>query len=122
VSRVPTRDEILASVGRLKTERVDVPEWGDDCFVIVRELTSGQSAQFTDFAKGKVKTDENAKLVSMVAYDEAGNRIFQPQDVDKLSELGVAPIMRIVNTAIRLSGLGKAQVEALEKNSEAGAA
>ena len=86
-----TREEILAMGTRLKTEVVEVPEWGGA--VTVTELTSRerdaweQSVMEMDLETEEVtsKADNaRAKLILRTVIDEEGNRMFRDTDLDML--------------------------------------
>lgn len=109
------REQILAAK-KLRTETVNVPEWGEDCAVIVRELRSAESQKFIEANKKKSDADDNAAIVSMAVVNEDGQQVFSSADVTEISQLGVAPIIRIVKAALALSGLTEAQIKDTAKN------
>lgn len=97
-----------------KTERIAVPEIGEDAELLVRELTSDEAERFgfsmmnadgkTDvrLAKGK-----RAEIVQFAAIDEDGNRLFSKDDQKWLSELSNEVIQRVSDAVLVLSGLAK---------------
>ncbi len=111
--RLLNRDQILAARGRLKVSTVDVPEWGGK--VCVRELTAKERSDFAaelgSWEGGQfvprpgAERTAQAVLLVLSVVDEAGNRLFTPEDVPALLELGGAAIDRISAEAARLSGL-----------------
>ncbi|MCP4897614.1 MAG: hypothetical protein GY906_11635 [bacterium] len=120
------RDEILATRGTLKSERVSVPEWGGD--VIVRELTGAErdawEASIVDVNTGSFTEEKaantRAKLVARTVVDEAGNRLFTEEDIERLGGLSASGLSRVFNVAASLSGLTEKDIEDLEGNSSAG--
>lgn len=111
------REQIFESVD-YTTERVSVPEWRPkgqkgDAYVNVRGLTASQRAEFETVGaqvsqsnRGYDKIAEFAlKAVVWCVVDEDGNRVFQAGDVKALGEKSSAPITRIYETVLRLSGL-----------------
>jgi hypothetical protein len=119
-----TKDQILES-SDLKNEAVEVPEWGGT--VYVRTMTGTDRDQFESSmvsvgADGSRKADMSnlkAKLIALTIVDEAGNRLFEASDVDRLGLKSAAAIERVFAAAQGLNGLGaKAEVEAV-KNSKA---
>lgn len=117
-----TRDQIMAHVGQtLRTEIVDVPEWGGT--VIVRELTGRERDRFEasiveQRGRRTVVNMANmrAKFVAACAIDEQGQPLFYPSDVEMLGDLSAAALNRVFDVGRRLSGLSDEDVEELEKN------
>jgi hypothetical protein len=137
-----SKDQILATKGRLKTERVKVPEWatdGDD-EVIVRELNareldewqeSMQTRQLDgDPADKKAQRrlivvpdtrNANAKLAARTLVNEKGERLFTDAEVVELGELSSQALIRVVEVAMRLCGLTDEDIDDAEGNSAASA-
>lgn len=134
-----SRDQILATKGRLKRETVHVPEWatdGEDT-VIVQELTGEARDEFEASLRmerpvgipepGKTpKTvtvpdlaNTRAKLVARAVVDADGNALFTPADVFALGQLSAAALQRVFDAASRLSGMGDTSVEDAKGNSDA---
>ncbi|MEV6737873.1 phage tail assembly chaperone [Streptomyces sp. NPDC051104] len=124
-----SRDGILGAVD-IQTEKVFVPEWGDD--VIVRGLTGeeldafqGSIRQFRPTFDGKgmepvlVQDNMRAKLLVKCLVDEAGERLFTDQDASALGAKNGAVIDRLYDVASRLSGLSEEEKAQMEGNSEA---
>lgn len=117
-----TRDQIIAQMSKpLRTEDVEVPEWGGT--VTVRELTGRERDAFEGSIveqKGKksvVNLDNmRAKFVAACAVDEQGQLIFFPSDVERLGDLSAAALNRVFDVGRRLSGLTDDDVEELVKN------
>jgi hypothetical protein len=123
-----SRDGILGAVD-VQTEKVHVPEWGDD--VIVRGLTGdeldnfqGSVRQFRPTFDGKgmeavlVQEGMRAKLLVKCLIDEAGERLFTDQDAPALGAKNGAVIDRLYDIASRLSGLSEDEKKEMEGNSE----
>jgi hypothetical protein len=111
------RDQILAAED-IKTEPVNVPEWGGD--VLVRAITRNQRDAFEDgLAKGKGKNRQlnmqnfSAKLLAICLVDEAGKCLFAPEDVEALGEKAAAPMQRCLDVATRLCGYSDAEIKDL---------
>lgn len=118
-----TRDEIL-SIDDVKTETVDVPEWGGE--VIVRNVGGRDrdrwEASLTQQRGNQtVQNLDNmrAKLVVKAVVDEDGNRVFSDQDANALGGKSSAAIVRVFNVAARLSGIGDDAIEDALGNSDA---
>lgn len=91
-------------------EVVEIPEWGADWRVEVRALTMRQRAGiYRDCADEKGNVDP-AILYPAVAVKAAfvagtGERVFQDADMDGLADKGSAPVSRIAECSLRLSGI-----------------
>lgn len=116
--RVLTRDEILARSGKLKVERVRVPEFGGD--VLVRELTARQRDEFDESnIKGRGKNMQvvlknmRAKLVARSVVDEDGRQVFTEADIEAMGELPAAGLEKIFAVAQRLNGITQEDVDEL---------
>ncbi len=117
-----TRDEILGA-DDLKTESVDVPEWGGSVFV--RELTGAErdtwEASVVKTNGTKVTIDSQnmrAKLVALCVVDGDGKRVFTAKDAKELGAKSAAALDRVVDAARRLSRIGEDELENLGKGSE----
>jgi len=111
-----TREDILSKKA-LKTEVVDVPEWGGS--VTVREMMAEEADIFEAALAASRETGQNgtkhlanmptafrARLVSICAVDDQGKRLFTDQDVDELGKLSRAALDKVSTVAARLSGYG----------------
>jgi hypothetical protein len=115
-----SKDAILKA-DDLPRQVVEVPEWGGS--VMVRGLTGSERDKFEASVlvkKGKdydVKlTDLRARLVVLSVIDEAGNRLFDDNDVAELGKKSASALNRVFEAAQRLSGLTDQDIEELEKN------
>ena len=120
-----TRDQILEAPD-LKTEAVQVPEWGGS--VLVRSMNGAdrdafEASMITTLADGTRKPDManmRAKLVALTVVDEAGNRLFDITDVARLALKSATALERVFIAAQRLNGIGPASEDDAVKNSAAG--
>lgn len=117
-----TRDDILKA-DDIKTERVEVPEWGGT--VIVKSLTGRQRDEFEgsmiEQRRGKAvmnTANMRAKLVAWACVDESGERLFTNADITDLGEHNAAPVNRIYTVAAKLSGLSDDDVDEMVGKSE----
>ena len=98
------RDQILAA-NDLKTERVEVPEWGGA--VTVRSMTAGDRDQWEQRLWGGKRdvalTQVRASLVAFTVVDDAGELMFSVDDLEALSRKSSAALTRIYETAVRLN-------------------
>lgn len=109
---VLTREAVLGALD-LKRETVSVPEWGGD--VIVQEMTAARRLEFE-----RLITEDEKQLrellVAFCAVDEAGELLFTPLDVQKLSGKSFRAIKRVSDVALRLNRVGAAQEAELREN------
>lgn len=119
------KDQILEA-NDLKTETVDVLEWGGS--VLVRSLTGTdrdafEASMITVSPDGTRKPNMNnmrAKLVALTVVDEAGRLVFDVSDVDRLARKSAAALERVFMAAQRINGIGVDAQEDIAKNSNAG--
>ncbi len=106
----------------LKTETVNVPEWGGD--VTVRELDGkGRDAWemgvITQNKKGDAKfngVNARAKLIIRSVIDDDGNLIFTDDDIDAIGCLSASALGKVFDVASKLSGLTSEDMAELEEN------
>ncbi|PQV50971.1 hypothetical protein [Paraburkholderia sp. BL21I4N1] len=115
-----TKAAILGAV-HLKTESVDVPEWGDGVSVHVSEMSGlARDAFYAQRQAGKVPISESqAGLLLATVVDESGALVLDESDIANLRAQGTAAIDRIAAVAIRLNGMQPTAVEDAVKNSAA---
>lgn len=115
-----TKTAILGAI-HLKTESVDVPEWGDGVTLIVSEMSGhARDAFYAKKETGKVSISQSqADLLLATVVDEAGALVLDESDVSSLQAQGSAVLDRIVAVAVRINGMQPAAVEEAVKNSEA---
>ncbi len=117
---VLSRDAVLQKTD-LKTEKVEVPEWGGD--VYVREFTQAERTEFgveSYLEEDKKKTDSlktvKIKTVIMSTVDDKGSNLFTIKDFDILNKKSAIVIDRIWKKAWKLSGMQVGDVEKVTKN------
>ena len=106
-----SRDQILEA-SDLKSESVEVPEWGGE--VLVRTMTGTDRDAFEntmvqispDGTRRSDVTNWRAKLVAMTLVDDLGNRLFAGDDIDRLAAKSAAALDRVFTVAQRINGLG----------------
>jgi hypothetical protein len=116
-----TRDQIL-EVADLRSEAVDVPEWGGS--VLVRTMTgfdrdAFESSMMTVASDGSRKPDMTnlrAKLVALTLVDEANSRLFDVADIPRLALKSAAALERVFDVAQRINGIGAVAQDAAVKN------
>lgn len=121
------RAQILTAID-LKQERVDVPEWGGE--VIVQELNAADVSEFMAMTMTNVDVDLGTirdahglfdSYIWVAAHsmvDENGAPLFDGEEyLAKLARKNIAPIRRVAEVAMRLSGLEKGAKAEAEKKS-----
>lgn len=116
-----SKDQILEA-NDLQSEAVQVPEWGGA--VLVRSMTGADRDAFeasmitvgADGTRRPNMTNMRAKLVALTVVDEAGARVFDMSDVDRLALKSATALERVFTTAQRLNGLGAAAEADAVKN------
>jgi hypothetical protein len=104
-----TRDQIL-SAKDIRTETVDVPEWGGE--VMVRELDGrGRDAYDQRIIANKGKDDKvrmdglRASLVALAVCDAELKPVFTEADIPALNAKSANAIRRVFEAAAALNGL-----------------
>jgi hypothetical protein len=112
-----SKQQILGAVD-IKTEPVDVPEWGGK--VLVRGLTGDQRDAFEDMIVERKKGGQKinvrgvrAKLCALSIVDADGKPIFTEADVEALGHKSSSALTRVFQVASKLSGLDDSDVEAM---------
>jgi len=116
-----TKSAILAA-DDLKTEDVDVPEWGGTvrvCAFSGRERDAFEASLMRGDGKDRKVdlTNMRARLVALTVVDDSGQKVFTQDDVDLLGAKSGAALDRVFSVAQKLNGLSGADVEELTKNS-----
>jgi len=112
-----TAEEILA-VQDLRTEDVEVPEWG--AIVTIRSLTGTErdkleAAMVVEKGGNRSVNFVNfrAKLIAAAAMDGAGKKLFSAEQIKPLGEKNAQALARLFNVASRLSGYSESDVQEL---------
>ena len=115
-----TRQQILVVLD-LKSEIVPVPEWGGE--VMVRPMTGTERDAYEQAVYQEREENDGcalnmrARVVAICTLGEDGKQLFTDADVEALGGKSAAPLDRIYDVVARLSRLGNAHVDELEKNS-----
>jgi hypothetical protein len=112
-----TKDAIL-SVNDLQIEEVFVPQWKGT--VRVRSLSGAErddlEASMIDDKGNPIKKNFRARLLSLALCDERGKPLFSQAEAEALGKKNGAAMSAIFTVAMRLSGMGAPEVEAIKKN------
>ena len=112
-----SKEQILNAID-LKTDVVDVPEWGGS--VNVRTMTGTERDSFEQGVIQDGKTNLaniRARFCSIVIVDDDGKQLFTDADISALGAKSGRALGRIFDVAQKLNGLTKDDFEELEKNS-----
>lgn len=112
------RTDILAKIPSKKRVKHNDPDLGQ---VWLRGLT-GQERRvfFAEYAAGGEKADMGAEyMVACGLIDEQGANLFTPDDLEVVSDLGLATLGRIGIEVAKISGLTEESKKTTAKNSEA---
>jgi hypothetical protein len=115
-AKTDLRTRILAST--LKSERVEVPEFGG-ATIELRELTAAQRGEvLTAIQEGGGSAGQWAASVFVRgAYDpESGARIFGDDDRDAVASLSAVVVDRLAGRITKLSGMHAEAVEEAKGN------
>jgi hypothetical protein len=112
-----TKDQILKQ-DDLKSEIIDVPEWGGEVRVCVMSGFARDrfEASITGKNGGMNMQNIRAKLAAATVADEDGKLLFGEDDIIKLGNKSCAALDRIFAAAQRLNLITNADVEDLAKN------
>jgi len=115
-----TADQILSAEDLVRAI-VDVPEWGPGAKVTVRMMTTEErqdywSVALADEGKKPVKQSLIARLCAFTICDDAGNRIFNDDQIPALAKKAGAVIGRIADVAWELNQLGEKQRQTIAGN------
>ena len=106
------RDAIL-DCDDIKKEKFHVDRWNMD--VWLHETTAGAAIEWHD----ENKTKDISMILKMVitsVHDEEGNRVFTPDDADRLKNKSIEAVMSIFKRLIKINGLDQEEVEVMEAN------
>jgi hypothetical protein len=115
-----SKEQILAAddMGLLK---LSVPEWGGD--VYIRVMTVGERDAYENEWQRKRDTgvdDFRTKFLVRCLVDEKGNRLFDNNDVMRLSQKSARVMNRVWLAAMEHNNLSDQSIEELAKNSDPG--
>lgn len=112
-----SREQILEAKD-LKTEDVDVPEWGGA--VRLRTLTGTERDAFeqsmVETKGGKQRQNLKnfrARLIAKCVVTEAGELMFSPPDIEPLGKKSAAALGRVFDACQKLNGFSESDVEEL---------
>ncbi len=112
-----TKEQILKQ-DDLKSEIVEVPEWGGDVRVCTMSGFARDrfEAGITGKNGGTNMSNIRAKLAAATIVDEDGKLLFDEADISKLGNKSCAALDRVFAAAQRLNLISNADVDELAKN------
>lgn len=127
-----SRDDILKA-DDLETEDVSVPEWAPKgtpdpsaCVVRLRMLTGTERDRFermmneaqtsTNSSKKKLAENFRARMISMCAVDENGNKLFNAGDIAALGTKSSKALSRVFDKCQQMNGFTESDVEELTES------
>jgi len=114
--------ETLSKPLAIRTERVDLPEFGPDEYVICHGMTAGESQRYeaslmkkdwTGLDRGKALSRQE-RMVMVCARDDNGARIFAASDLAVLQAWPSDALDRVYEVCSRLVKGGTPQTEEAE--------
>jgi hypothetical protein len=113
-----TREDILAKRSVRQRVPVVVPGWGT---IHVAKFTARDRDRFEEIVTGGIPGKVNlrnvrAQVVTLLAVNEDGTRMFQDGDADAIGELDSDSVQMIIDAGFRLNGLNTDSLEDSVKN------
>jgi len=106
--------EVILSADDIGFKIVPVPEWGGDV-----RLKTLRGDQIDAYQQSRLKKDggvdikrSKAQLVAMASVDEKGQRIFTPEDVERLAQKSNIALERVAKVVADMSGLKPESLDA----------
>jgi hypothetical protein len=109
-----SKEQIFAA-GDITVKEVKVSEWGG--VIHVRMMSGDERDAYEGSASQPGQKFIRARLVQMTACDAAGNLLFTPDDLPKISAKAGAALDRVFAAAARHNRITPADIEELKKGS-----
>lgn len=119
-----SKDDILG-MDDVPVEEVIVPQWGGKKVLVSGFTAAGWNAYQAAVTEIKGATrkakleNSTAKLVQRTVITRERKLVFSESDIEKLGTKSSAALELLASVALRLSGQGAQEIEALVKNSDA---
>jgi len=110
------REDILGAKD-ITVEAIEIPEWGGQVYV---KAMNGLEREAFDEVIYRKKTHLLATLAQSTIVDEAGSRVFSPEDIPALAAKSSYALERIWDWHKAHSGVGAKALEESQKNFEPG--
>lgn len=117
-----SRDQILKA-DDLKTEDVDVPEWGGTVRIKMLTGTARDKFEASTVENKGGKQRQNlanfrARLIAQCIVTEAGEVMFNSKDIDELGQKSAKALGRVFDACQKMNGFSEADVEELTEGFE----
>lgn len=115
------REQILATA-KLEMKKVFVKAWNTYVFLkplSIKEHEKWEKQIINDDGTAKDNISLKASMVIASCYDEAGNKLFEPGDIEALGETAAEPINKLFAVCSELNAITSKDIDELEGNSEA---
>ena len=119
--QVVTAEQFLTSTAlERRKEDVQVPELGNGTVVPVWGLTPRERTEFEDriTRQPKNKKTMRERWVIECCRNDDGSKIFNQAQIEQLGQRDSVVVERLVDAALRLSGVTTSDLDKLVKNSE----
>lgn len=117
LDQIPTKDPTANLI------RVDVPEWGVDCYVLLGRMSGIEYQQYQDFIAKEsnygVPKCRHAALIAACMRNDQGRPVLSPGVSEPLARLDEAVLMRLWFACMKHNCLDDEAFEDLKKNYEA---
>lgn len=112
-----TKAQILAA-NDVKRIKIEVPEWGGEVYISTMTGTARDEFETGILAnsKGGKVGNARARLAAATITDEAGNLLFNADDIEALGKKSQIALDRVVAESQKLNKLTNADLEEAEKN------
>jgi len=108
-----TKEQIFAAQD-LQSIDIDIPEWGGS--VKVRAMSAIDRINFEKEQKDLQPSEMVLKLVLLTCIDDAGDRLFENDDLEQLQLKSPNAILKIFNESIKLNVLNDKKIEEQAEN------
>ena len=121
--QVVTAEQFLTAPAlERQKEDVPVPELGNGAVIPVWGLTPRERTEFEDrisrSSKGTRKKEIRERWVVECCRNDDGSKIFSPGQIEQIGQRSAIVVERLVDVALRLSGVTGTDLEKIAKNSE----
>lgn len=112
-----TKDMILAA-NDIKTKKIHVKEWGGD--VYIKQMTGYEQDKFEEDNRGKNGGPNmkhiRARMVGLCLVDNEGKRLFNDEELIKLSNKSGTVLNRLIDEIGELNRITNDDLEKIAKN------
>ncbi len=111
------KEQIIAAQD-VRMEKVTVKEWGGD--VYIKQMTAREQDKFEEQSRGKNGgpnlVNIRARMVGACLCDESGKRLFEDEEIAKLSLKSGSVLNRLIDKITELNRISEEDLEKIAKN------